>query len=103
MSARDELPATFDQPRIPQGLTCLRVRYLHDGMYLDLWGDWDEDEGFSVISVALSGQEIDIGRAFSDQVISQMGSALDREFFRMRQADRQEARADAAMWERMQV
>lgn len=104
MSARDDLPALIcEQPSLPPDLICLKARYLHDELYLDLWGTWDADDGFDVVTAALTGQAVDIGCLLRPEQLRQMSDALDRAAFRERDRAKQEARADAAMWERMQV
>jgi hypothetical protein len=88
------------QPTVPADLICLMCNYLHDDLYLDLYGVADEDDGCSVEAVTLAGSRVNIAALVKPEQLKQMGWAVDRAAVRARAMDQAQARAERAVFDR---
>lgn len=86
------------QPEVAADLTCLMRGYVYDGLYLDLYGYADEDDGCSVEAVTLAGSKVDISGLLTLAQMSKMGWAVDRAGVEARAKSRDENRAERAVW-----
>lgn len=96
---RKQLIGASRQPLVDSKMTLLEEHFEWDGMYLDLFGEWDRDEGYHVEDVAPAGTTWSFGNAFSNEQISQMGAALDRAWHVKKAAAHAEALILNREWE----
>jgi len=67
------------QPQIGKKLIKLVDAFLHNNLLLDFYGYFDRfDESYTVESVTLTGQTIDIGELFSVRDMIDFGAYCDR-------------------------
>lgn len=87
------------QPKVSRSLRLL-TSYLHEGLLLDLYGEFDED-GYTVLDVALSGTNVGLfpltSLEFLDQLSTWCNAKLPSGEQMLRQS-RDEARAERAEW-----
>lgn len=102
-AARAVSPAPAPRTEQPQlstiALDCLMTGYLHDEVYLDLYGYADEDDGCMVEGVVLAGTKIDLTCMTKPEELRRMERFIDSRAVTAKQAARQEARADAAQYD----
>jgi hypothetical protein len=93
----------IEQPQVAADMALLKPAHNHDGLYLDLYGVADEDDGCSVEAVTLAGAGIkgaDLSQLFSPGQLTKLGWAVDRAGVAARAASRDEGRAERAAWDR---
>lgn len=90
----------FEQPTVPPDLTRLMCGYLHDNLYLDLWGIANEDEGCSVEAVTEAGRATDLSALIKPEQLKQMAWAVDRAALRNKAISQEQARAERAVFDR---
>lgn len=90
----------LEQPQVPADAVLLMPGYLHDVLYLDLYGTPDDDNGCSVEAVALAGARVDISALFEQPELIKMGWAADKHGVRQRAASRDEGQINRLEWDR---
>lgn len=104
LAARAVMPPSpvITQPTVPADQVCLMCNYLHDDLYLDLYGMADEDDGCSVEAVTLAGDpaKVNVTALVKPEQLKQMGWAVDRAAVRARAMDQAQARAERAVFDR---
>jgi hypothetical protein len=91
----------IEQPQLATvDLDCLMTGYLHDEVYLDLYGYADEDDGCMVEGVALAGTKIDLTCMTKPEELRRMERFVDSRAVAAKQSARQEARAESAYYDR---
>lgn len=100
LRAINAAPAPSLQPTVPSGLALLKSSHLHAELYLDLYGVADQDEGCSVLAVALAGTTVNLVALFTQAELTKMGWAVDKAGVQARAASREDGRAERAAWDR---
>lgn len=91
--------APIEQPCIPADMALLMSGFSQDGLYLDLYGYADEDDGCSVEAVALMGDDRDLTVLFKAGALKTLSWAVDRAGVQSRARSRDEGRAERALIE----
>ena len=89
-----------DQPNIDPSLILLGVAYPHDDLLLDVYGEYDYQEGFEVQDVTQTGCTVPLGNLLSNEQIRQIGYALDRNSDQAKLESHGEALIDNYNWNR---
>jgi hypothetical protein len=93
----------IEQPQVTADLALLKSAHNHDGLYLDLYGVADEDDGCSVAAVTLAGGKVDVSSLLTNAELTKLGWAVDRAGVAARAASRDEGRAERAAWDKGQM
>lgn len=88
------------QPQVSRTLRLL-TSYLHDGLLLDLYGEHDEEDGYTVLDVALTGTNVALFPLVSLEFLDQLSAWCNDRLptaAELRRQSRDEARAERAEW-----
>lgn len=88
----------IEQPVVAADLKLLMSGYNHDGLYLDLYGHADEDDGCEVMAVTVHGASVDISSLLTLAQTAKMGWAADRAALASRQSSAEDAAIEAYRW-----
>jgi hypothetical protein len=100
LQMRANAAPAIEQPQVAADLALLKSAHNHDGLYLDLYGVADEDDGCSVEAVTLAGGKVDVPSLLTNAELTKLGWAVDRAGVAARAASRDEGRAERAAWDR---
>jgi hypothetical protein len=100
LMAGNVAPVTFAQPQVPAGMRQLMAGHLLRGVYVDLFGMADVEQGCTVEAVAPSGTRLNLVSFFSHAELAGMERAVDRAGVEARAASRNEDRADRRAWDK---
>lgn len=91
----------ISQPTVPAGMALLASGHEFRGIYLDLYGHADDDNGCSVEAVTLAGHAVDLSAALTVAQLSVMSWKLDKLFLANRAAAAGEAKAEGVLLDRV--
>lgn len=87
------------QPKVSSAYRLL-TSYLHEGLLLDLYGDFDED-GYTVLDVALTGTNVGLFPLVSLEFLDQLSTWCNAKLpsaAELRRASEREAKAERMEW-----
>lgn len=88
------------QPQVSRTLRLL-TSYLHEGLLLDLYGTHDEEDGYTVLDLALTGTNVALFPLASLEFLDQLSAWCNDRLptgAELRKQSRDEARAERAEW-----
>lgn len=90
------------QSQIAASYRLLHAGFVYEGLALDLHGTQDAD-GAEVCAVSLAGSRVDLESVIDTKIIQRAQDWLDAHSDRLIEQDRQQARVDSYLFERMLV
>jgi len=89
------------QPKVSSAYRLL-TSYLHEGLLLDLYGEFDAD-GYTVLDVALTGTNVGLFPLVTLEFLDQLSTWCNAKLpsaAELRRASEREGRAERAIWQR---
>lgn len=89
------------QPKVSKAYRLL-TSYLHEGLLLDLYGEFDAD-GYTVLDVALTGTNVGLFPLVTLEFLDRLSTWCNDKLpsaAELRRASEREARAERAIWHR---